>query len=131
MTISTADITPTRPAPKPTADTRPRRRRYTRSALEELDPLQHVAATIYVPVLVGRQLDAQSKVVCPFHGDEILLAPTLHASEWNGWYCSACRRGGGILQLAGLIAGYTLPLNSRERTVVRRALDRFTFAVPQ
>ncbi len=66
------------------------------------DPLLAISPRVYVPALVGAELNADDKVSCALHRDE---TPSLHAypDPAAGWYCFGCRRGGSIYNLAGAL----------------------------
>jgi len=85
------------------------------------DPLLAISPRVYVPALVGAQLNADHKVSCPLglHRDE---TPSLHAypDPAAGWYCFGCRRGGSIYNLAGAL--WRLECRGREFIEIRNRL---------
>lgn len=89
--------------PDPTEQ--PRKLSPTRAMRTGDDPLFTIAPPVYVELLSGRTVDAYNKALCPFHGDK--NTPNLHAypKPEQGWYCFACRKGGGIIEFAALLYG--------------------------
>jgi hypothetical protein len=67
------------------------------------DPLAAIPPDIYVSLLTGRD-PVRRKVRCPLHAGGKERTPSLHIHE-HGWYCYGCQTGGGIYQLADLMAG--------------------------
>ena len=68
------------------------------------DPLRSIAASEYVPALIGRPL-SHGKIQCPFHGQGGERTPSLHAYGDEGWYCFACNEGGSIIDLGAKLYG--------------------------
>lgn len=69
----------------------------------ELDVLQSIPATEYVPALTGQELSRDGKIACPFHDDR---TPSLHAYPGDrGWSCFGCGRGGTIIDLGAALYG--------------------------
>ncbi len=71
------------------------------------DVLLTIAATDYVPALIGRPVGRDGKVVCPWHGDGRERTPSLHCYEEpeRGWHCFACEAGGSIYDFAARLWG--------------------------
>lgn len=92
--------------------------------LAERDPLHRIPATSYVPKLTGRLIDRRGYVKCPFHSCGRETVPSLKVYDGGGWKCYGCGVGGRIYQLAGLLGGYTLPLESADRVAIRAELIR-------
>jgi hypothetical protein len=105
----------------------PRRRvRGSRSPARASDPLLHIAPTVYVEALIGRQVGRDGKVACPFHRDS---QPSLHAypEPAAGWACYSAKcwrgdrpNGGDIYELAGQLWG--LSTRGRDFVELRRRL---------
>jgi hypothetical protein len=89
------------------------------------DPLLAIAPSVYVPALVGRALNREGKVRCPFHHDH---TPSLHAfGPGRGWRCFGCGACGSIYDLAARLWG--LRTRGRDFRELRRRLAS-TFDVP-
>jgi hypothetical protein len=77
----------------------------------------------YVRVLAGVRARTGATICCPLpdHEDR---TPSFHiySTAEQGWFCFGCRRGGGIYQLAALLAGLSLPVRGREFLAVEAAL---------
>jgi hypothetical protein len=68
------------------------------------DPLLPIRPWVYVPALVGRPLNRDRKVACPFHDDP---TPSLHAfGSGRGWRCFGCGARGSIYDLAANLWGH-------------------------
>jgi len=83
------------------------------------DPLHRIPPAVYVPRLTGRPINRAGYVHCPVHGAD--STPSLKVYP-GGWKCYGCDRGGRIYQLAGWLGGFDLPLNYRDRQIVRGLL---------
>lgn len=82
----------------------PRRAAMTTPERDQDDALRTIAASEYVPLLVGRELDRDGKTTCPFHDDR---TPSLHAygTPERGWVCFGCQRGGTIIDFGASLYG--------------------------
>jgi hypothetical protein len=71
----------------------------------DADALRQIAPAVYVQVLTGLRPGRDSKVSCPFHGED--RTPSLHvyADPADGWYCYGCGRGGSIFDLGAEVFG--------------------------
>jgi hypothetical protein len=118
LTEGLADPSPPRPAATSAA---------RREPASELDrQLLAIPASIYVPVLAGRQPNRAGKIHCPFHEDR---TPSLQLYQ-HDWYCyGACRTGGSIYDFAALL--YGLHTRGREFIQLRQRLaDELHLAAP-
>jgi DNA primase len=89
------------------------------------DPLLAIPPWVYVPALVGRPLNRDRKVACPFHDDR---TPSLHAfGSGRGWRCFGCGARGSIFDLAANLWG--LGTRGLDFLELRRRLAA-TFDVP-
>ena len=103
-----------------------RRGRRARRCLLMRDPLRRVSAELYVPLLTGRELGRDRKVLCPLHDEQ---TPSLHVyADDGGWYCYGCERGGSIIDLAGALWG--LDTRGRDYVEIRRRLVDLLLGVP-
>lgn len=107
------------PAPKPDPSQEPR-------ALEANDFLRTLSPRRYVGELAGIDVGTKAKIRCPLpdHDDP---EPSFHVypTAEKGWYCFGCKRGGDIYSLAGLLAGYALPLRGADFLTVEATLLSF------
>lgn len=105
---------PDPPAPAP----RPPRRVQT-SPGAGADVLRSIPASVYVPLLLGRELGRDGKVTCPFHDDR---TPSLHAYDDpdRGWTCFGCGAGGSIIDFASRL--WDIPTRGRDYHDLRRRL---------
>ena len=95
---------------------RPPSVRSTSSLIAHRDPLRRVSAELYVPLLTGRELGRDRKVLCPLHDED---TPSLHVyADERGWYCFGCGRGGSIIDLAAALWG--LDTRGRDYIEIRR-----------
>lgn len=80
----------------------------------ELDDLHAIPATVYVPLLTGREVGRDGKACCPVHGGGAERSPSLHAypDAERGWYCYGCSKGGDVLDLVAHMTG----LDTRSRS---------------
>jgi hypothetical protein len=85
------------------------------------DPLRQLPATVYVPVLLGREVDSAGNVLCPFHTE---VEPSLHVYDGDrGWFCFGCGRGGSIIDLGAALYGIT-PRADGYRAIRQRVASR-------
>ncbi len=87
------------------------------------DQLANIAPAVYVEALTGLVPDRDGKVRCPLPGHED-GTPSLHVypDPDRGWWCFGCERGGGVYQLAAILADYPLPLRGADFIAVRVVL---------
>jgi DNA primase RepB-like protein/CHC2-type zinc finger protein len=80
---------------------------------DDLADLHAVPATVYVPLLTGREVGRDGKAQCPVHRGGNERTPSLHAypDAERGWYCWGCDKGGDVLDLVAHLAG----LDTRSR----------------
>jgi hypothetical protein len=85
------------------------------------DQLADIPPRVYVEALTGLVPTRDGNVSCPLHEDR---TPSLHVYEDpdRGWWCFGCEQGGGVYQLAALLAGYRLPLRGPDFIAVRNVL---------
>ena len=96
------------------------------------DPLRRIPAAVYVPRLTRRPVSNDGWVQCPFHKGGQERTPSLKVEE-TVWACfGACQplggrqvMGGNIYDLAGLLAGYAIPLRGPDFQDVQARLRRF------
>lgn len=87
------------------------------------DPLADIAPPVYVRALTGLEPDRDGKVRCPLPGHEDgTPSCQVYPDADRGWWCFGCERGGGVYQLAALLAGYRLPLRGADFIAVRNVL---------
>lgn len=79
--------------------------------------------TEYVHLLTGLSVEPGGKARCPLPGHRD-RTPSFHvyAEAERGWFCFGCGRGGGIYQLAALLAGLEPPLRGRDFLAVEATL---------
>ena len=84
------------------------------TAADGLADLRAIPATVYVPLLTGREVGRDGKACCPVHGGGAERTPSLHAypDPDRGWYCWGCEKGGDVLDLVGHMTG----LDTRSRS---------------
>lgn len=94
------------------------------------DPLRRIPASEYVARLTGREIQRGGLFTCPWHagGDE--WDPSLKV-EGELWACHGCppilgkrALGGNVYDMAGIIAGYAIPLRGGDYLDVRERLRR-------
>lgn len=96
------------------------------------DPLRRIPAEVYVPRLTGRAIERGGWVRCPFHGGGKEQGASLNA-KGTLWACyGGCPApvgkqvmGGNIYDLAGLVAGYAIPLRGPDFIDVQSRLLRY------
>ena len=97
------DVVGKRPDPP---STRPAAARPARMIDSSGDVLLALPATEYVPILLGRELNRDGKITCPWHAGGEERTPSLHAYPGDrGWFCWPCDRGGTIIDFGALLYG--------------------------
>jgi len=87
------------------------------------DALAGIAPADYVEALTGLVPTRDGKVRCPLPGhDDGTPSMQVYPDAERGWWCFGCERGGGVYQLAALLAGYRLPLRGADFIAVRNVL---------
>ncbi|HME03340.1 MAG TPA: CHC2 zinc finger domain-containing protein [Solirubrobacteraceae bacterium] len=68
------------------------------------DALERIPATEYAPLLTGRELGRDGKMLCPFHEER---SPSLHCypEPEQGWVCFGCELGGSIVDFGAVLYG--------------------------
>jgi hypothetical protein len=96
----------------------------------QLDPLRLVPAAEYVARLTGRELQRGNVFTCPFHAGGQEWDPSLKV-ESDLWACHGCppilgkrALGGTIYDLAGLLAGYPVPLRGGDYLDIKERLKK-------
>lgn len=94
------------------------------------DPLRRIPAATYVARLTGREMHRGNLFTCPFHAGGEEWEPSLKVEDCL-WSCHGCppilgkrAMGGVIYDLAGLLAGYPVPLRGADYLDVRTRLRR-------
>ncbi|MCW3048007.1 MAG: phage/plasmid primase, family [Solirubrobacterales bacterium] len=74
---------------------------------DDLDDLRAIPATVYVPLLTGREVGRDGKACCPVHGGGAERSASLHAypDAERGWFCYGCSKGGDVLDLVAHMTG--------------------------
>jgi len=86
--------------------TRPAAARPARTIDSSGDVLLALPATEYVPILLGRELNRDGKITCPWHAGGEERTPSMHAYPGDrGWFCWPCDRGGTIIDFGALLYG--------------------------
>jgi hypothetical protein len=96
----------------------------------QLDPLRLIPAAEYVARLTGREIQRGDVFQCPFHAGGQEWDPSLKV-ESDLWACHGCppilgkrALGGTIYDLAGLLAGYPVPLRGGDYLDIKERLKK-------
>jgi hypothetical protein len=88
------------------------------------EPLLQIPAEHYAEVLTGREVIG-GWMQCPFHKDGAERTPSFKV-DGTMWACFACepvmgkvRMGGNLLDLAGLLKNYAMPLRGTDLQEVK------------
>lgn len=106
-------------------------RRDLRLNTSHADPLRNVPASVYVPKLTGRTVNAGGWCQCPFHKGGAERTPSLKVAGVV-WSCfGGCRpingrrvMGGNIYAFAALLWGFAEPLRGVDFLEVKARLER-------
>lgn len=97
---------------------------------EHDDPIRRIAAADYIARLTGREMARGGLFQCPWHAGGQEWEPSLKVQD-SVWSCHGCppilgkrALGGNIIDFAGLLAGYAIPLRGPDYLDVRERLRK-------